>query len=284
MSKGLRLPTLLVVTENPTVRAWAKQYLEEPFFLLYASTQQEAIGAVGAKLDFILVDAAVELFDPLELCKRLRQEAKLTPIFLITGKLKKSFRAQAEQAGVTEFLSDDLDHEELLMRIEEGKKGAQAREKTMDLKVAFQGIPQEMRSLKDKIVLNDQGVKLLKEAKQTNVAISLLLLQIDHFDNWANKEEIALSLGTFVQNLLRAKDVLIPASEGRFLLLLFNTAKDSAQKVADRLKEKISFHPFSALQPLTVSIAVSALDANAQSIQAVVDAASKSLETHKEKS
>lgn len=267
MSKGIKLPTLLVVTENPTVRAWAKKYLEEPFFLLYASTQQEAIGAIGAKLDFILVDAAVQLFDPLELCQRLRQEAKLTPIFLITGKLKKSFRAQAEQAGVTEFLSDQLDSEELMMRIEEGKKGAQTREKMADLKVPLKGMPQGALSLKDKIVLNDQGLKLLKEAKQAGVVVSLLRLQIDHFDNWANKEEVFLSLGTFIQNLLREKDVLIPASEGRFLLLLFNTAQDSAKKVADRLKEKISFHPFSALQPLTVSIDVSTLDTTSTSLR-----------------
>lgn len=135
MSKQLKLPTLLVVADNPSVRFWIKKHLDAQFFVLAAETREEAVSALNMRLDFIIVDAAFEPCDPLDLCKELSQLTKgmLVPIFLITGRLKKSFRTRALKSGVTDFLSDQLDLEELEMRIQEGKKIAATRQKTEDL-------------------------------------------------------------------------------------------------------------------------------------------------------
>jgi PleD family two-component response regulator len=132
MSKHLKLPTLLVVADNPSIRVWIKKHLDEAFFIIQAETKNEALNALNAPLDFIIIDAELEDCDPLALCKTLSQKG-LLPILLITGKLKKSFRDQAKNAGVTGFLSDQLDEEELRMRIDEGKKAAAMRQKTEDV-------------------------------------------------------------------------------------------------------------------------------------------------------
>lgn len=280
MSKQLKLPTLLVVAENPTIRFWIKKHLDGQFFVINAENEHEALEALASRLDFIVVDAAMEDCDPLKLCKELRQRAQLVPILLITGKLKKSFRDEAYQSGVTDFLSDQLDIDELEVRIEAGLKMASSREKTVDIGLAIRGIkPNAGGSLKNKVVLNNQGLKVLAEAKKKNIPVALLFLGIDHFENWENKEEIFNSLGQFIQNLLREKDVLIPSTEGRYIILLNNTFPESAKKVAARLKEKISYHPFSAMRKLTVSIAVSSFEASEKEFQKMIDSALKSLKT-----
>jgi PleD family two-component response regulator len=135
MSKQLKLPTLLVIADNPSIRFWVKNHLDPQFFVLSAETKQQALDALNANPDFIIIDAAFEECDPLDLCKTLSQFTKkqLIPILLITGKLKKSFRAQATEAGVNYFLSDQLDIEELQARLAEGLQAAAVRHKTETL-------------------------------------------------------------------------------------------------------------------------------------------------------
>ncbi|MBX7067056.1 MAG: response regulator [Parachlamydiales bacterium] len=283
MSKALKLPTLLVVSDSPTVRFWVKKHLDDRFFIISAENRREAIAALASRLDFIIIDAGFEDCDPLELCKDLRSQVKLIPILLITGRLKKSFRDRAHESGVTDFLSDQLDTAELELRIETGQKAATVREKTVDLGFAIRSTPlATTSSLKNKMVLNDQGLKLLAEAKGKNTPVALLFIQIDQFEKWEVKEEIFQSLVEFIQNLLREKDVLIPSTEGRAVLLLYNTPLDAAKKVAERLKDKIASHPFSGIRKLTVSIVVSMLEASEKSFQKMLDSATKSLKTQTE--
>lgn len=282
MSKQLKLPTLLVVTDNPTVRFWIKKYLDDQFFIISVGKRYEAMDALSSRLDFIILDAAFEECDALDLCKELRKADKLIPIFLITGRLKKSFRDRAYQSGVTDFLSNQLDADELEVRIVAGQKAANIREKTGDIGLSIRGVSAASGSFKNKMVLNDQGLKLLAEARSERLPVALLFIQIDHFKEWETKEEIFQSLGEFIQNLLREKDVLIPSTEGRYILLLFNTLPEAAKKVAVKLKEKVSYHPFSALKKLTISIAASTLEASEKGFQKMIDAATKSLKTHSE--
>ena len=118
---------------------------------------------------------------------------------------------------------------------------------------------------------------MLAMAKEAKMPVALLLLRIDQFEKWENPEEIFHSLGQFVKNLLREKDVLVPSAEGRYILLLYNTTAESGKKIAERLKEKINSHPFSSMRKLTISIAVSSMDANAKEFQAMINSAQKSL-------
>ena len=166
MSKQLKLPTLLIVADDPSVRFWIKKQLDDQFFILSAENKQEALQALYTRLDFIIVDAAFEDGDPLTLCKELSQFDKINriPILLITGRLKKSFRAQATQSGVTHFLSDQLDADELQARIEEGNKIALSRQKTEDLGNAIPTIKGNS-SLKKKVISIDKA-KTIDSAEQ----------------------------------------------------------------------------------------------------------------------
>lgn len=134
MSQKLFRPILLLVTENPSIRHWVKKHLEERFFILEAQTRLKAMDAVlTTSLELILLDAQFD--DALELCKEIKKN--LVPIFLITGRLKKSFREKAVDAGVSDFLSSQLDLEELEAKITAAKRAQEVREKTSDLSSAI---------------------------------------------------------------------------------------------------------------------------------------------------
>jgi two-component system cell cycle response regulator len=280
MSRPLKLPTILLVSQNPTVRNWIKKHLDEDFFIIYAEKQYEATDALNSRLDFIILDSNIVDYNPLDLCQELSQISKksFVPIFLITGKLKKSYRDQARASGVTDFLSDQLDIDELKTRILEGQKSALSREKTADLSLSIK-VPNfnpSGGSLKNKLVLNDQGLRLLAEAKSNNLPVALLVMRIDQFEKLKDSDEVLGELAEFLQHILREKDVLIPFTDGKFILLLSDTTSDAARKIAERLREKIQLQPFAKTRGLTVSIAVSSIDASERGFKAMIDSAVKS--------
>ena len=135
MSKHLKLPTILIVADNPAVSVWIKKHLEHQFFIINAETKKATMDALHSSLDFIIIDSGFEFCNALELAQEIyaKTARTTTPIFLITGKLKKSYRDKAKKAGVTEFLNADLDLDELLVRIKMGKKAAAIRQKTEDV-------------------------------------------------------------------------------------------------------------------------------------------------------
>lgn len=286
MSKQIKLPTILLVTENPAVRSWIKKHLDEDFFIIYAEHQYEAIDALNSRLDFIIVDSSLANADALEICKELSKitHKNLIPIFLITGRLKKSYRNKAQSCGVTDFISDQLDFDELQVRIQSGQKMASAKEKTADLSLSIKApkIGSSTDSLKGKFVLNDQGLRLLAEAKKNNTPVALLVLRLDQFNEIKEPNNLLSELGEFLQHLLREKDALIPSTEGKFIILLSNTTLDAAQKIAERLREKTQIQPFAKPQKLTVSIAVSSAHANEKGFNNMIDTAVKSFKAHSE--
>ncbi|PIS03260.1 MAG: hypothetical protein COT85_00850 [Chlamydiae bacterium CG10_big_fil_rev_8_21_14_0_10_42_34] len=287
MSKQLRLPTLLVISDNPSIRFWIKKHLDDEFFIITAEREQEAISALNAKIDFIIVDANFEGCDAIELCEKLSKETRknLIPILLITGRLKKSYRDKATRAGVTHFLSDQLDLDELKTRIAQGFKSASVRQKTEDLgkslkmpKITTNG------SLKKKFILNEQAIQLLAAAKEKNLPTALLLLRID-LQEQLNKNDLLTHLSDYINTLLREKDILLPAPDDGLIVLLSNTPIDAANMVAKKLQHKIHEQLFVTKEGkthLTVSIAVSSIEASEKSFNTMLDSAAKSLKAHSE--
>jgi two-component system cell cycle response regulator len=291
MSKHLKLPTLLVIADNPSVRFWIKKNLNDQFFVIDATKKSAALEAIQyAPLDFIIIDSGFEDCDPIELCQEMRQllHTTLTPILLITGRLKRSYREAALEAGVTDFLSDQLDLDELETRIATGQKAVSMRQKTVDISSALKKPKNESSEnyLKNKLVLHDQALRLLADAKKEKVPMTLLLLQIDGFNDLQSRlgiltaEEILLPLSTLLNRHLRAQDLLIPSAEGRFIILLHTMPDEEAKHFAEVLRKEVQQQRFKTKNGelhLTVSIAFSSIAANETAFNKSVNAAIKSL-------
>lgn len=181
MSRTVKLPTCLLITENPSIRSFAKTHLYSQFFLIEQIRKLDILDTVcHSILDLILIDGQIE--NCLALCKEIREALFLnpTPILLITGRLKKSFRDEALDAGVTDFLGEQLDLDEWETRIATAQRALSLREKTADASHAIRSMqPISSSYLKSKILLHDHAVRLLTSSKHKNQATALLIIQID---------------------------------------------------------------------------------------------------------
>jgi len=286
----LKLPTLLCITENPSIRYWVKKHLDEEFFIIDASKPTAAIDvAQNTALDFIIVDSEMEECDPIKLCAEMKQILRtLVPVLLITGRLKKTYLDAAMEAGVTDFLNNQLDPEELHMRIRAIQKGHTLREKTQGASFALGKKKEEFsaNSLKNKVMTQTNALKMIKEAKAEGVPIAALLVQLDRFDELRAhlgdllSEQIILPLSNIMNKLITKNDLLIQKGEGRFIILLKNTKAETARPLAERLRTQIqraSFETKNGPIQLTISIVVSSLEESEQGLNQMVDSSLKIL-------
>jgi diguanylate cyclase (GGDEF)-like protein len=287
---NLKLPTLLAITDDAAVRFWIKKQLGEEFFIVDAPKKHSALTAAQTtSFDFIIVDSELEDCDAIELCRELKQILRtLTPILLITGRLKRSYLDAAKEAGVTDFLNNQLDPEELGMRIQTIRKSHSLREKTQDLSNALAPTSDDLSSmtLKHRVLIHNQAIKALKEAKKEGVPIAALMIRIDRFDELQNrignemKQQVIKPFTDLTQPLLSSNDFLVPSSEGRFIILMKNKTPEQGRALAERIKNDLSKQPFQTEEGplrLTVSIVVSSLEANEIVFNRMVDSSFKAL-------
>jgi len=264
-----QLPTLLIIADNPPVRFWLKKHLENQFYLIIAQKKEKAIEVVQhTRLDFIILDANFLDADPIDLTKELRQLNLLVPILLITGRLSKTYRESALEAGVTDFLFEQLDQEELETRIATGLKAAIIRKKTGELSENIV-IPESALAsdyLHHKFLLESEALHLLTHAREHQLPITIAIVRIDHYATQP-QPEILPSFITLLKENLTKKDLLVPLSEGRFLLLLSKNLEE-AKKIARTIQSKI--------KNTTATFAIVDLDKE-QSFNEMIDAAIKTL-------
>lgn len=289
MAKGFKPPTLLVIADNPSVRFWMKKYLKDLFFVLDTANRDEALQTIkNSFLDFIIIDGSLDTCDPLKLCKEIREitRSNSIPILLITGRLKKSYLDQALDAGVTDFLNNELDIEELEMRIATGKKASSLREKTEDLASILQAPKKEISKsfFKNKFWMHDQALRLLAAAKIEKVNVLLLVLRIDGLAEMQEKEgirdtdQILSQVSETLAGKIREGDLLIPSSDGQWILLLPNTEIEEGHRLAEHLRKTVQKSRYGEPNHpthLTLSIVLSSLETSEDSFNHMVDAAIK---------
>jgi PleD family two-component response regulator len=136
MADHLKLPTLLVVTDNSSIRSRIRKELDSKFFVLDASTESKTMEiARTTALEFVILDSLLEECDWSVISQAIRNSPLnvITPIYLITGRLNKTFRREAKKLGVTDFLMEQIDSEELQTKIAVGRKTESVRNKTSAL-------------------------------------------------------------------------------------------------------------------------------------------------------
>ena len=266
------------------MKHWIKKQLDERFFILEADKELNALNlAMSNLLDLVILDSQFQECDPFELCMELRKINPIVPILYMTGRLKKSYLDTALEAGVTDFLSDGLDSDELEVRIATAKKAVAAREKTAGLSSLIKKPSQELSHslFNARLVLNEKALKLLEKTPA-----ALLVIRLDQYEELIAQEgllepdQLLSLLSNRLAKHLKAEDLLVPSSEGRFLLLLPNANLELAQKKAEELCKSVEQTPFSWHEKkisLTISVAVGLCDANVEQYKRLASSAGRAL-------
>ncbi len=127
----------------------------------------------------------------------------------------------------------------------------------------------------------------VERSQRSGLPLSLLMLDVDHFKQFNDTfghpagDEVLRQLARVLNDTRRANDVVARYGGEEFAVILVDTAKFTAAKVAERVRERIAAHDFSdAAQragTISVSIGVATFPDDGSDAEALVRAADAAL-------
>ena len=127
----------------------------------------------------------------------------------------------------------------------------------------------------------------VERSERSGLALSLLMLDVDHFKQFNDThghpagDEVLRQLARVLADTRRANDVVARYGGEEFAVILVDTPKFTAAKVAERVRERINAHDFTdAAQkagPITVSFGAATFPEDGSDAEALVRAADTAL-------
>ena len=116
----LSLPLILVVEDDPDLRAYITEHLETNHRILEASNGQEAFGlAVKHQPELILSDVKMPVMGGVALCRKIKQDERVShiPVVLLTGKVDVENEIKGLEHGADYYFTKPFNSKLLQLRI-----------------------------------------------------------------------------------------------------------------------------------------------------------------------
>ncbi len=260
---------LLLVNKTILTTVWLKKHLKDAFHVIHVKTCEEAlIKLQNTVIDFVIIDEDVNDIPPLNLASKIRHSlsSSWVPILLLTSNLKNSFRKKALNAGISDFLSDPPEEQELEKHIASSLKARSMHKKIHDVSKTLKAKEQNSLSqnmISSQFLLHDHAIKEVDRARKEKKPLTLALIGIDSYKaiektcNVLDLNRLLFSLSDVITQEIRKEDILIPSKDGKFIVIMPNLTIQQARIEAASLMKKMKAAQFQAKgKPITISISV----------------------------
>jgi diguanylate cyclase (GGDEF)-like protein len=278
-------PVALVVSGEGPKTAFFKRILKGQFCVIEASDSLTAVEWLKkTRAALVIIDEKTLSSTWSILVDHIRKGIgnKETPILLITNNLKKNFLIDAMNMGVSDFINEPLQADEILQRI---LVATQSRPVTKKISLMTRKIkkkpssPPGKLSLPERFVVTEEAIKEISTVQKQHLSLCLLLVEVDDFEQITggdreSEEKLIKHIEKYLHSHLRKLDTLFPQGTGRFLMLLPKTSHRAAMVIAETVRKEIRNHKFSnknATFTLSMSIGLIALDKNSASTKSAYD-------------
>jgi len=273
---------ILIVDDDANSRLLLKTYLTaENYHVSTARSGEEALSFWKAHhFDLIILDVKLPGIDGYEVCRTVKGEDKgvFTPIVMATALRGNDSRIAGVESGADDFIGKPYNRVELTTRIKSllriRKLHRKLEEKVSELEAAREklsklAVTDGLTGLYNYRAFRHQLRLEVSRARRFHLPLSLLMIDIDHFKRYNDRfghpvgDKLLRQFSRLIQGNLRDVDCSARYGGEEFVVILPGTDKQSAGKVAEKLRMLIEQAPFQGASQLpgksvTISIGVAA--------------------------
>ncbi|MDX2201871.1 MAG: PleD family two-component system response regulator [Hyphomicrobiaceae bacterium] len=276
-SFGMSLPDMLktpdggrimVVEDNPRVAHRIAQALQGEHAV---ETQPDVAAALEALAqgghDLVLVSLNLKTADGLRLCSQVRSLTATRHLSIVVlvdpGEEAKLLRAL--DMGVNDYLTRPIDRNELVARVRtqlRRKRYADQLREAIDESVEL-AATDTLTGLFNRRYLEAHLAAHVERARGGGAPLSLMIADIDHFkainDTWGHDagDTVLREVATRLRRDIRAADIACRLGGEEFVVLMPSTDTETANGVAERLRDAIARDAFPVAANLPVAVTLS---------------------------
>ena len=244
-----KLPLLLVVDDNPDIRAFVKQGLGDKFEIYEAENGQKGLELANKLMpNIVITDILMPIMDGIEFCDKLKtaQETSHIPVVMLTAKTSNEWEIEGLKTGADAYIRKPFDMDVLELRLLNILKLREEFRKRFNRDITLIPNEVEVTSADDKflnkaieivekhMMNSDFSVELL--VKEMSLSRSNLYLKI--------KELTGLSSSEFIRNIRLKRAVqLLEKSDLSVKEIMYMTGFNTASYFSKCFKKQFGVIP-----------------------------------------
>jgi diguanylate cyclase (GGDEF)-like protein len=243
-SKAAAQPHILLVDDDPGAIQLMGSILTNVAGLRFATNGKDALRLAGELVpDLILLDAEMPGMSGFQLLAMLKSEPSLVdvPVIFITSHTEAGFEVSALEMGAADFIAKPFRSSLVLARVK-----THLRMKRMADELRRAATTDALTGVANRRSFDELLAHEWPRARRTGHALSLLLIDVDHFklynDRYGHQKgdeclrQVAHALRTACQ---RPADLVARYGGEEFMMLLPETPRSGAERVGGRVLEAV---------------------------------------------
>ena len=216
-----------------------------------------------------ILDWMMPGMDGVEICRKIRQrkETPYTYIILLTTKSEKEDIIKGMNAGADDYITKPFVPQELKVRLRAGRRIIELQTALLETQEALriQATHDSLTGLWNRAMTLNALYRELSRAEREKISVSVIMADIDYFkqinDTYGHMagDAVLREVAQRIRSSERPYDVVGRYGGEEFLTVLSRCDEQSALKVAERIRRKISEKPIDISEgmiPVTISLGV----------------------------
>src|SRR5579863_988874 len=247
---------LLVVDDSPVAHKLIEHALPpERFRLLQATTGLEALDLFAShRPGLVITDWAMPDLSGIDLCQRLRADFRSTFVYviLLTSNSEKPNIGRGLQAGADDYLTKPFDAQELLARVNVGRKSVELH-RQLEAKNRFLeelALTDVLTGLPNRRAVEQWGMRQISGALRHKFPFWVVMADLDGFKSINDTHgheagDIALrKLGEILKATTRRCDICGRIGGDEFLLVVTHSEADGIRVAIERIRRQVEGQRF----------------------------------------